>query len=276
MRAKLVHWILGLAILLVAGASTAHPPQSAVPEIVVERSDAALQSAPWWVAAEVATGPEGALNQDFFTAEARERVQALLHSGAEAEEADPWSRMRRPGCDAVSMTGESISTMHRPSGTIRELVEHAERIVHAEVTHWRQGFLDGVPASLYALRPIEIFKGPEASVLPSARLFLVYPFARIPVAGRTICGVGERFPAHPEPGSEILVFSYPHQSWTARGDLYLRPTDSELFFSDADGALSIPARHGELSELDELDLGFFLTKTREELEAIKSAEGGGP
>ena len=76
--------------------------------------------------------------------------------------------------------------------------------------------------------------------IPTDRLLLHYPYARIEVEGETWCRVDERFPDHPEAGLRVLVFVYPHR-YDDQGDHFiLTPETSEIFFEVPGDKLSVP------------------------------------
>jgi hypothetical protein len=195
-----------------------------VPDVIVD------EFGPVWVAADVAVTPQGRLRALTLGAFG-ESVERNARAAAERAR----GRLPAPDADGCETYTGLFPEHVAPTGSLDDLTSHAGDIVSGRVTGVRQGFFGGIPASLLRI---------EATYLKGSaplETYLLYPLARIAIAGAPLCSkpMGEFAP--PQPGDRVLIFSMSDgPDWNSRRIFQVR-TDRELVHEPRRGGLLVPA-----------------------------------
>ena len=148
---------------------------------------------PFFVAAELAVTPSGAVAEDLFHFAARRTIQHALETLRDPLGGDciPWGEAYHFGVVAPHLD------------SIIALVTHSEPIVRGRVVGSRPGFSSSVPGQLLKIEVIEELKGDEGLSYG----YVFFPVVRMEVGDQTICKTDVRYPRVPEEGTEILVLA---------------------------------------------------------------------
>jgi hypothetical protein len=189
--------VFSLAAIAVLSISVNAAGIDKVPSVILD------PYSPWpaWVAADVAVAPDGTLREDqvgqFIPALRR---VALLNTAALAKEEGTADLSAEGGDLCRIFRGPPAYHIIRTS-SLDDLMNHAGVIVSGEILAGRQGFLGGLPGTLYAVAA-HYLKGE-----PVRETLFFYPHARISTADGMICAraPGVSGPP-PQAGDRVLIF----------------------------------------------------------------------
>lgn len=218
-------------VVLLISAATILPASAAgftITPDLIDKSDGTVV----WVSANRAIDAQGKLRAE----ELGEDRQRKLLKNAERNRPAPRhsaSADAEPLDPCVVFTGVHMSS-YEPTGSLNDLVVHADAIVSGAVVSIEQGFLHGYPGSLVRIDG-EILKGQ-----PAREVYLFYPLARIPTADGMICSNPVADFIKPRPGDRMLVFSMPAPLIV--GDRMILHVDvsRELLHETQDGVIKAP------------------------------------
>jgi hypothetical protein len=217
-------------------------PAGPVPDEL--RSGFDPEGPPMWMTAEQAAGPGGALDWNRFNEADGFAIASYLETAVRAE-----AKRGVPDRDALTLGGgepeepecpaewsATFDTGFVPRDSLADLVDNAAVIVAAEVGEGKTGFFGGRPATLLALRSVEVLRGsPDFNL---SRPLLSFPEAIVHVGALTFCSKDARYPPLPSPGSRVLLFPYfpPRDLDGSVIEIF----ESTLIIEEASGGLYIP------------------------------------
>lgn len=195
-------------------------------------SDRADRSAPVWVAADRAVDArKQSVALDLLAPLERQLLVAEINSNRERRRLGLIGRQGDPCYGAAGISAEYY-VMHPE---IDDLVRHSEVAFRGSVRNGGFGLYRGQPRTLYRVSVEEVFVD-DGHIAPGDTVYVAFQEAEIPVGEDWLCMRGPRYPAHPLPGKEILVFSH-SEPWGQQP--IFDPMDVELFF-EAKDSISVP------------------------------------
>lgn len=174
--------------ILVATSLTA-PLLAEIPE---RREDRRAGMAPIWVSESSAVDEEGRLRKELF--------EPSVAGSLGDPDATPGARV---GPCAVNLLQPPIEQFVE-LGSLDTLARNSTDVFIGEVVELRQGFLVGMPGTLYAIRPtVVLSRDPLAT-----ELYVFISQARIPLHFGDICSTVSPETVIPRVGDRILAFLY--------------------------------------------------------------------
>ena len=180
----------------------------------------------FWVDAATALTSSGELKEDVLGPRATARlVEAATENKTLAE------RTGTPGCHVFIGT---VPKHFEPTGSLGDLVTHADSIVDGTVTEVREGFLSGHPGSLLRLSASHL-KG-----LWARNTYLFIPIARIPTKEGPVCASARFDFSAPRVGDRYIVFKMTPPLVTDHALVLIVDTARELAQLAHDGSVRLP------------------------------------
>ena len=198
--------------------------------------------------------------------------ERLLWIGAPAiydETGEPrWEVLGEGFADTLARKGEQVAELaadprdfpvctatvscgfdDRPRGSLDDGVRHAHAIYRGRVRRTGVGLAGELPALLLELDPVEPLRA-EAGYPTTGPLYLLYPEARLAVAGVPLRTCQYNLPESPAPGAEMLFLPY-HPPADGTGRVFSLGGEA-LFVFTGDAGLLSPARLADAAEIEEL------------------------
>jgi hypothetical protein len=206
----------GLLVLCVGigGLGRAEQPAAGIPAILASGPE--RDGRPVWVAAGAAAA-EGRLRLDLFGEGSRRNLEEQVRYIAEAREGRPAPPVvasdLQPAIERAPYLSEDLcssgsvvfSMPEVPRDSFEALVRHARDIVGGRVVGIDQGFVNGLPSSLFEVE-IDTVLRTSGEFAASGSLYVVYPYAVFRIGDTTFCREEPRYPYRPQIDDRVLLF----------------------------------------------------------------------
>lgn len=208
-------WVGRLVLCVGIGALVhAERPVDRIPPVIA--SEPGRGGRPVWVSA-VAASADGRLRMELFGDGSRRNLEEQVRHIAEARESPCAPQVgvdellpvmeRAPYLSEDLCVSSSIVLSHPEASrdSFEALVRHARDIVGGRVVAVDQGFVNGLPSSLFEVELDTVLRT-SGELEASDSLYVVYPYAVFRIGDSIFCREEPRYPYRPQIDDRVLLF----------------------------------------------------------------------